>query len=194
MAVQAVLALPELLEQILINIDMDTLLFAQRVNRTFDATIQSSRTLQETLFFRLKPASTRIGPLVMNPWLTKPRWFYSAPRTDTEGWRLSLNPFTLAAESSARKMHLSSHAGTMRCGILQGMRAHHRPWTPTTEVWLAERPAKGPRYDIDSRGETLGEFGDKTLEEERREYFGFLGFDSEETVWHANDDSWRIQD
>nr|OQO30649.1 hypothetical protein B0A51_01535 [Rachicladosporium sp. CCFEE 5018] len=118
MAAHTVLSLPELLSLILINVHASTLLFAQRVSKTFRATIQSSPTVQEALFFRLKPSNPRQGPIVMNPWLTKSFPLYNKSLNKTSAWKLILNPFTLASDSSARRMHLSSHAGLMECTTL----------------------------------------------------------------------------
>nr|OQO30498.1 hypothetical protein B0A51_01727 [Rachicladosporium sp. CCFEE 5018] len=175
MTVQAVLSIPELHTQILTHLSPKALLFAQRVKKTFRATIKSSPTLQEALFFRLKPSNPREGPIL-----------YKGPWKETEAWQLIINPFTLADEASARKMHLSSHAGFMPCAKLQGPNARSRPWTLNTEEWQAERPAKGAKYHSDYRGETLGEFMEKILEEGRRESIGFLGFDFKESVWEAD--------
>ncbi|SMY27863.1 unnamed protein product [Zymoseptoria tritici ST99CH_1A5] len=48
----------EILEQILLNVnDMRTLLLSQRVSKLFVETITGSKALQETLFFRIRPAN-----------------------------------------------------------------------------------------------------------------------------------------
>lgn len=53
-----VMNLPELLESILLRIDNQTLILSQRVNKQFQATITSSVSLQEKLFFRKPRALT----------------------------------------------------------------------------------------------------------------------------------------
>ncbi|KAK3630468.1 hypothetical protein LTR56_009482 [Elasticomyces elasticus] len=56
--VAMVLTTTELLEDILRRIDMKTLLLSQRVNRTFQATIEGSPSLQQKLFFATMPAGS----------------------------------------------------------------------------------------------------------------------------------------
>ena len=65
---QTVLGIPELFEQVLLQLDMRTLLTsAQRVCRHWHETISLSPLLQEKLFFR--PAADTAGPRVRNPLL-----------------------------------------------------------------------------------------------------------------------------
>ncbi|KAK5683609.1 hypothetical protein LTS10_005142 [Elasticomyces elasticus] len=71
----------ELLEQVLLNVDMETAFFAQRVNRSFNSTIQNSRLLQQKLYFL--PAEDD-GLPVLNPLLVKKSVMDKLPL-----WRLS---------------------------------------------------------------------------------------------------------
>lgn len=61
------LAIPELLEQVLLNLPVKDILLAQRVNRGFKATIDGSKKLQQALFFSPEPAS--VSP-TLNPLLS----------------------------------------------------------------------------------------------------------------------------
>ncbi|KAF3939094.1 hypothetical protein ABW19_dt0210186 [Dactylella cylindrospora] len=54
---QRVFAIPELLEQILLDLPMRTLLLSQRVNTTFHTVIKTSSKIQEALFFKALPNS-----------------------------------------------------------------------------------------------------------------------------------------
>ena len=56
---EAVANTPELLEDILLRIDMRTLLLSQRVNKTFEATIAGSAKLRQKLFMHPIPANTK---------------------------------------------------------------------------------------------------------------------------------------
>jgi len=57
--VLAILNVVELLEKILFDVDIRTLLLSQRVNKMFKATIDGSHALQEALFFEAEaPADT----------------------------------------------------------------------------------------------------------------------------------------
>ncbi|KAK3625020.1 hypothetical protein LTR56_020664 [Elasticomyces elasticus] len=61
----------ELLEMILLQLPMDTLLFAQRVNKLFQSKITNSKLLQQKLFFAPLPASAagqepQVNPLLSN--------------------------------------------------------------------------------------------------------------------------------
>ncbi|KAJ1337955.1 F-box-like domain-containing protein [Microdochium nivale] len=59
-----VLAIPELLETILVNLDTRTLLVAaQRVNRTWRSSIRDSPTLQKALFFRPDHSASLSAPV-----------------------------------------------------------------------------------------------------------------------------------
>ncbi|KAK3619147.1 hypothetical protein LTR56_024202 [Elasticomyces elasticus] len=59
----------ELLEQVLLHTNMETALFAQRVNKSFRDTIKNSRLLQQKLYFL--PIDGENGALRFNPLLTK---------------------------------------------------------------------------------------------------------------------------
>ena len=54
-ATHAALDTTELLEAILVHVDMRTLLLSQRVSKTFEATIDGSLALQQTLNFKPSP-------------------------------------------------------------------------------------------------------------------------------------------
>ncbi|OQN95882.1 hypothetical protein B0A48_18167 [Cryoendolithus antarcticus] len=153
MAAHTVLSLPELLSLILINVHASTLLFAQRVSKTFRATIQSSPTVQEALFFRLKPSNPRQGPIVLNPWLTKSFPLYNKSLNRISAWKLIL--------STKRN------------------KARGRLWASSGDEYreeAGERPEMDG-YDTDYKGETLGDFIDETLKRGRKEWCGFVGFE-----------------
>lgn len=57
MAASTALAIPELLEAILLSLPTQDILFAQRVNTFFHATIRNSIHLRRELFFEPEPAS-----------------------------------------------------------------------------------------------------------------------------------------
>ncbi|KAK4896102.1 hypothetical protein LTR27_005959 [Elasticomyces elasticus] len=61
----------ELLEMILLNLPMDTLLFSQRVSRNFCSTVATSKALQQRLFFAPLPGDVPDRPLLINPLLSK---------------------------------------------------------------------------------------------------------------------------
>ncbi|KAK5746906.1 hypothetical protein LTR17_000537 [Elasticomyces elasticus] len=61
----------ELLEQILLHTDMATVFFAQRVNTSFQDTINNSRVLQQKLFFAPLPANGSYQEAQLNPLLVK---------------------------------------------------------------------------------------------------------------------------
>ncbi|KAK5683578.1 hypothetical protein LTS10_005111 [Elasticomyces elasticus] len=80
--VAQVIATFELLEQILLDdqVSMRTVLFAQRVNTTFLATIANSKSLQRKLFLAPQPSMAPTGIPSLNPLLEKvlgslPLWF-----------------------------------------------------------------------------------------------------------------------
>ncbi|SMY30245.1 unnamed protein product [Zymoseptoria tritici ST99CH_1A5] len=70
-AMQSTFQTPELLEQILLQVDdLRTLLFSQRVSQQFLQTIQGSKRLQEELFFRVKwpaPQTADDSEIEVNP-------------------------------------------------------------------------------------------------------------------------------
>lgn len=77
--ITAVFGAAELLEAILFNVDMRTLLLSQRVSKDFKGTISGSPALQEALFFKAEtPATTRgrldgkpmLNPLLRNTQIT----------------------------------------------------------------------------------------------------------------------------
>ncbi|KAK5713961.1 hypothetical protein LTR15_010867 [Elasticomyces elasticus] len=61
----------ELLEMILLNLPMDTLLFSQRVNRNFCSIIANSKTLQQKLFFAPLPEGSPDQEYRVNPILSR---------------------------------------------------------------------------------------------------------------------------
>ncbi|OQO10479.1 hypothetical protein B0A48_03776 [Cryoendolithus antarcticus] len=123
MAAVEVLTLPELLENILGHLDMKTLLLSQRVNTHFKLVIQSSKDLQEKLYFRPKSATKTkcITEVTLNPLLTKPytrgRFIKSLSRDE---WRFAIDPFRLPQDASGQRMYLCSHAMTLRNAELIG--------------------------------------------------------------------------
>ncbi|SMR62401.1 unnamed protein product [Zymoseptoria tritici ST99CH_1E4] len=70
-AMQSTFQTPELLEQILLQVDdLRTLLLSQRVSQQFLQTIQGSKRLQEELFFRVKwpaPQTADDSEIEINP-------------------------------------------------------------------------------------------------------------------------------
>ncbi|KAK6431672.1 hypothetical protein LTR95_012167 [Oleoguttula sp. CCFEE 5521] len=77
MAAAEVLALPELLENILGHLDMKTLLLSQRVNNQFKSVIRSSKHLQEKLYLRLKSSTDAVEKVTRNPLLIEPNDMWS---------------------------------------------------------------------------------------------------------------------
>ncbi|KAK4896105.1 hypothetical protein LTR27_005962 [Elasticomyces elasticus] len=71
-ACDRVLGIIELLEHILMHTDMQTLLLAQRVSRTFLNTITNSTPLQQKLFFIQQPACQSGDELILNPLILAP--------------------------------------------------------------------------------------------------------------------------
>ncbi|KAK3628453.1 hypothetical protein LTR56_018608 [Elasticomyces elasticus] len=67
-----VLGIIELLEHILMHTEMQTLLLAQRVSRTFFNTITGSIPLQQKLFFVQQPVGQPGDELIINPLILKP--------------------------------------------------------------------------------------------------------------------------
>lgn len=65
-----VFAIPELLEQILLELPNQDLLLAQRTNKTFRDAILGSRRIQRALFFRTSAPSSQTRPR-LNPLLHK---------------------------------------------------------------------------------------------------------------------------
>ncbi|KAK5115639.1 hypothetical protein LTR85_009810 [Meristemomyces frigidus] len=67
--VHVVINTPELLESVLLNFDITTLLLSQRVSHQFKATIDDSVKLQRALWFTIDPAfatnSYQLNPLLM---------------------------------------------------------------------------------------------------------------------------------
>ncbi|KAK4494363.1 hypothetical protein PRZ48_014661 [Zasmidium cellare] len=74
-ATERTLHTTELLEQILLNLDYQTLLLSQRVNRQFKGTIDGSLKLQKKLFFRLadedEDEAVKYGDDGVNPLASK---------------------------------------------------------------------------------------------------------------------------
>lgn len=89
-AVEKVFTTPELLEAILLEVDdMRTLLFSQRVDRTFKATIESSINLQRVLWFKpMPPGSPQTQAKGhCNPLIRKHRTQSSGMKTiNSSGW------------------------------------------------------------------------------------------------------------
>nr|OQO30650.1 hypothetical protein B0A51_01536 [Rachicladosporium sp. CCFEE 5018] len=75
----------------------------------------------------------------------------------------------------------------MRNVELWGNKARGRLWASSGEEYreeAGERPEMDG-YDTDYKGETLGNFIDKTLKRGRKEWCGFVGFDWEESFWEV---------
>lgn len=67
-AAQKTLAIPELLELILLEIPTRELILSQRVNRIFKTTIRNSTKIQQKFFLKLKPKRPD-GRVALNPFL-----------------------------------------------------------------------------------------------------------------------------
>nr|OQO30501.1 hypothetical protein B0A51_01730 [Rachicladosporium sp. CCFEE 5018] len=124
MAATAVFDLPELLDLILLNLDMKTLLLSQRVNKQWKATIDGSPNLQDQLFIKLKDHRGKDGVDAINPLLVKqiqqvpylithhtprnlPRALPGAAIYENMKCVFAFDLSTLSADASARKMTLS---------------------------------------------------------------------------------------
>jgi hypothetical protein len=85
-AIHQVLSTPELLEAILLNLPISSLLRLQRLNRTFNTVISTSPSIQRALFFSPAPASSDPCP---NPLLKhKPSaWFLDRRRSNSIAYR-----------------------------------------------------------------------------------------------------------
>ncbi|KAK4889594.1 hypothetical protein LTR27_011672 [Elasticomyces elasticus] len=116
----------ELLEPILLDVDMETVFFAQSVKRSFAATIRHSRLLQQKLF--LVPdedkSNTEINPLLIKTKSLErlPIWW------DYETRRLVYTPGTTRRHATLRfdddygrtSFHWSLHGAPYNKGILFG--------------------------------------------------------------------------
>ncbi|KAK6442838.1 hypothetical protein LTR95_000944 [Oleoguttula sp. CCFEE 5521] len=115
-AAMEVFNLPELLEVILPNLDMKTLLLAQGVNTKFKTTIENSEECQDKLFFRLKEERGKDGVDMLNPMLVKSRIasgcgsYLGRCKCDAcvnEKWTFTFDVSKLPQHASARRMALS---------------------------------------------------------------------------------------
>ncbi|OQN95885.1 hypothetical protein B0A48_18170 [Cryoendolithus antarcticus] len=124
MAAIAVLDLPELLESVLIELDMKTLLLSQRVSKQWKASIDCSANLQDKLFFKLKDHRDEDGVDAINTLLVKYSGrapFFSShhvPRTAPQSslfdsllepvnYVFAFDLTVMSADASARRMTLS---------------------------------------------------------------------------------------
>ncbi|KAK6431673.1 hypothetical protein LTR95_012168 [Oleoguttula sp. CCFEE 5521] len=119
-ASSAVLSLAELLENVLVDLDMRTILLSQRVNETRTSTIERSPDLQDKLFFALKAHSGKDGVNAIKTLLVK-----RVKRAGADGARGNLavhksfecmfafDLSTLPARASAYKMTLSWYGREM---------------------------------------------------------------------------------
>ncbi|OQO10478.1 hypothetical protein B0A48_03775 [Cryoendolithus antarcticus] len=177
MASITVLNLPELLEQILIHLDQETILVTRRVSSRFSAIISTSETLQQKLFLRLQSYRTPHDTITMNPLLTESDWL-TGDRRRPNAWLFALDPFKIPTECIRQKMHLSSHVGIMQCLILRGSNAdHEKTWTIPAES------SETATHSSDYNGETLEEFVAKVMNERRLGNIGFRGFHFRNSIW-----------
>ncbi|KAK4896074.1 hypothetical protein LTR27_005931 [Elasticomyces elasticus] len=97
----------ESLEKILLDADMRTVLLAQRVSKTFGATINNSRKLQQKLYFMLaeNESAPQLNPLLIEPSVVGrlPLWMHT--------------PRRLAYCSGAKRVSLSVGPLLMQPGI-----------------------------------------------------------------------------
>lgn len=154
----------ELLEMILLNLDMRTLLLSQRVNRFFQGVIAGSTKLQQALFFKLDPNSSlegqppgydirqcKLNPLLATEACTNWLECMSSPCPDFLLKCIDIRPsvdeagetsYSLAAPSEGDLGRVSLYADTVREG--------HARWgliiTATSPDWAL--PSE-PRPDME---------------------------------------------
>ena len=109
-----VLFITELLEMILLQLDMRTLLISQRVCRKWSSLIRSSSRIQETLFF--KPVLPDSVPTkVQNPLLAEvfPPFFIEMES------RISMNSFDMVKHPEKQRAYLRPEASWRRMLVQQ---------------------------------------------------------------------------
>ncbi|KAK4971320.1 hypothetical protein LTR42_007046 [Elasticomyces elasticus] len=126
----------ELLEQILLHTNMETALFAQRVNKSFRDTIKNSRLLQQKLYFL--PIDGDNGVLRLNPLLTKyavldrlPLWLEGNFSRDFDV------PYQFACSAGTGRSAISMDQPCIRSVFKNGIHTFHVDWNMTisTRAW-----------------------------------------------------------
>ncbi|OQO10480.1 hypothetical protein B0A48_03777 [Cryoendolithus antarcticus] len=154
MAATAVLELPELLETVLINLDVKTLLLSQRANKQWKAIIESSPDLQDKLFFKLKEHRGGDGVDAVNSLLmTRIRHASAAGPSHGQSIDMLLTSLdcliafdlsTLPAHASARRMTLSwcereqypaAHTEFMECDDDRDHPEKYHDWIIAVAGW-----------------------------------------------------------
>ncbi|RAL08536.1 F-box protein [Aspergillus homomorphus CBS 101889] len=117
--VEQVLVTPELLELILAQLDIRTLLTsAQRVSRSWHALIQDSHPLQEALYFRpIKPECSTADQRTTNPLLAQA--FSPIFTTPPFGVALTLNTLDLMTHPAKQRAYLRPDASWRRMLVTQ---------------------------------------------------------------------------
>ncbi|KAK5675927.1 hypothetical protein LTS10_011659 [Elasticomyces elasticus] len=122
----------ELLEPILVDVDMETVFFAQSVNRSFASTIKHSRLLQQKLFLipGEEKSNTEINPLLIKTKFLErlPIWW------DYETRRLAYTPGATRSHATLRfddqygrtSFHWSPNGAPYNKGILLGLGSWRR--------------------------------------------------------------------
>ncbi|KAJ5882341.1 uncharacterized protein N7529_001013 [Penicillium soppii] len=110
------LAIPEIVSSILQQMDMRTLITAQKISRTWKDLICNTQSLQETLFFRPISHDYDISARVNNPLLAEafPSVFPLQDRDNAEEQWISLTDLTWEKNAAVRKMFIRPEASWRR--------------------------------------------------------------------------------
>ncbi|OQN95883.1 hypothetical protein B0A48_18168 [Cryoendolithus antarcticus] len=147
MAAAEVLALPELLRNVLRHLDVETLLLSQRVNTLFKSGIQRSKDLQEKLYFRLKSSTEFDAEVTLNPLLTEPHEVWTKIRRTLQ-WHFAFDSFRLPPIQAQKEydfLRKTISAGKLRLERNSNMASHEGfDWEEST--WIPPVGAAG--YDV----------------------------------------------
>lgn len=134
-----VFALPEFLEQILINVPRRTLLLAQRTNKTFSAAVHHSVTLKRKMFLRLglSPEELTLETLLLNPFFQKDRALTLSDAAETDQTRLPFRWDPMGrSKSKAPRIHIKMVDGQAELCIVRSLdEARRQLSTHTNHSW-----------------------------------------------------------